>query len=252
MEAVVSTQSTGSGDAVQGCSKEIALKVAEYYAHLHSCFWNSKILAESEFTLISEHINKLEVCMQYWKVSGDKFKESIHDIGISPDILEAVDKFEPSKVIQKLRDSPWTIIHGDPHLNNMLFCSHEPILVDWQLVEKSKGARDIVSFLIYSLSTEVGPDAHQNFWDVLKHYHSSLILGGVTDYSWEDFQNDVIPCVLEVLVFANILKGTSNTQNEEQARLFELFSSIRKRLVFHLTHWSGPNILEFVNLHLSS
>jgi hypothetical protein len=49
---------------------------------------------------------------------------------------------------------PLTLIHGDAHLGNLFFDGPEVGFLDWQVVQRGQGLRDVTYFLTNSLATE--------------------------------------------------------------------------------------------------
>ena len=74
-------------------------------------------------------------------------------------------------VERALAGGPSTLLHGDPHLGNLYFDGAVPGFLDWQVVRKGSGLRDVVYFMVLSMDTELRR-AHQD--DLVKLYLKEL------------------------------------------------------------------------------
>jgi aminoglycoside phosphotransferase (APT) family kinase protein len=82
--------------------------------------------------------------------------------------------------------SPWTVVHGDYRLDNLLFADGPgapPVaVVDWQTVTHGPGVQDVSYFIGAGLL----PDARREVErDLVRSYHEGLLAAGVEGYGWE-------------------------------------------------------------------
>jgi len=70
---------------------------------------------------------------------------------------------------------PLTLIHGDAHLGNLFFDGPEVGFLDWQVVQRGQGLRDVTYFLTNSLSVETRR-AHGE--DLIRVYLAALAEAG--------------------------------------------------------------------------
>jgi hypothetical protein len=81
---------------------------------------------------------------------------------------------------------PYTVVHGDYRLDNMLFGTPEggyPLaVVDWQTPGHGPPVSDAAYFLGAGLPVE---DRRVHEEDLMRRYHSRLVEQGVSDFSWE-------------------------------------------------------------------
>jgi len=252
----LSSESFVCGDAVEGCGLEKACAVAKYYAHLHSLFWNSEAFSEGgEFALVADkgfYEVRENMTENSWKLVWPTLKAEFK--GVPLEYLAAVEKIDHKKLWAAMRAKPFTIIHGDQHLNNILFREEEPVLLDWQLLQQANGARDIVNFLVYSLNVEESGNKDWN--TVAKVYYDALIEYGVTDYTWEEYHKHFGISFLFSLVCLSGLATMKNEKNKEeltpqQDRLQKLQQAIFVRLAYRLKHWDGANLVDLVDQYLA-
>lgn len=171
------------GDALEGCSSREAALVVDQLAAFHARWWDHPLL--DTFTWLPS-----------W--SGDPWAAQQRYARLAEPFLARFGQRIPSRVreiIVALRSSygalrvaltraPATMIHGDLHLDNILFhpLGHEPALtvIDWQTVARGRGAVDLALFIFGSLEVAVRRD---NEHDLFRRYHELLIAAGVTGYT---------------------------------------------------------------------
>ena len=89
------------------------------------------------------------------------------------------------------RPEPFTVLHGDYRLDNLLFSRLDDgvVAVDWQTAALGPPMRDVAYFLGTSLETPLRR-AHEE--QLVREYHSALEARGVADYRadrcWEDYR----------------------------------------------------------------
>ena len=96
----------------------------------------------------------------------------------------------PSR-LDRFRDRPRTLCHGDYRLDNLFFGvrpDHEPIrVVDWQIVSQCVGTYDVGMFLSQSVAPSIRREIEL---DLLRAYHDRLLEHGVRGYTFADCIDD--------------------------------------------------------------
>jgi thiamine kinase-like enzyme len=93
-----------------------------------------------------------------------------------------------TQVLDVLTKRPATIIHGDLHLDNLIFTDDAgPILLDWQGIATGPAIVDLGLFLVGSLSVE---DRRDTEMGLLARYHRRLRASGVEEYTFDDLVAD--------------------------------------------------------------
>lgn len=87
-----------------------------------------------------------------------------------------------------LTRAPYTLLHGDYRLDNILFRPDGQIVVlDYQLMGIGRPGSDVAYFITTALTPEHrGAEA-----ELLRRYHETLVAAGVDDYSHDDLMADV-------------------------------------------------------------
>jgi hypothetical protein len=90
----------------------------------------------------------------------------------------------------RLSETPCTLSHGDYRLDNMFFTDSGGLAVyDWQLVDRSRGGRDLGYFLTQSLTRERRIELERSLID---RYVDRLAARGVEGYgfdiAWRDYR----------------------------------------------------------------
>jgi aminoglycoside phosphotransferase (APT) family kinase protein len=91
-----------------------------------------------------------------------------------------------------LFEGPLTLAHGDSHIGNMLRDGQGPILLDWAMVSRAPGLRDVAYFVGNSIPHEVRQH-HER--DLLRHYLDALAAHGVEigwDEAWDTYRLQMI------------------------------------------------------------
>ena len=83
-----------------------------------------------------------------------------------------------------------TLTHWDSRTDNLFFDSSKPagsaescLIIDWQMIQRQRGAHDLSMLLATSLSVE---DRRAHDAEVLRAYHDELCARGVEGYSYDD------------------------------------------------------------------
>ena len=86
---------------------------------------------------------------------------------------------------------PWTIVHGDYRLDNLLFDPSPggvPVtVVDWQTCTHGPALQDVAYFIGAAMPPDLRRDAEV---ELLRGYHAGLAAAGVPDYGWEQCWGD--------------------------------------------------------------
>ncbi len=143
-------------DLTSPCDFERASDVMRAFAKLHGAYWESPRLhgdfdrqrgaPTGPLFRIGRFLSDVSVRRAF-----ERFGELV------PDALQAAAGFvsERRLALEALwARPPLTLIHGDAHLGNLFFDGPEVGLLDWQVVQRGQGLRDVTYFLTNSLSIE--------------------------------------------------------------------------------------------------
>jgi hypothetical protein len=194
------------------CSFEEVKSIFTTLARMHAKFWQSerfdrdlawvnRFETNRDFRMLNL-VRQLSVpiaCERY----GHALPEGIIDV--IPHLMRNYHRLE-----EQWAEEPRTLIHGDAHLGNMYFQDGEAGLLDWQVIQRGQGMRDIAYFLINSVSEELRL-AHQE--ELIQHYLDTLESLGVTldfDTAWRQYRLQSVYAWI-----AGIVTAPSNFQSEK-------------------------------------
>jgi aminoglycoside phosphotransferase (APT) family kinase protein len=111
------------------------------------------------------------------------------------------------------RPGPWTLLHSDLRLDNLLFGRPRVTVVDWRTVKVGPGLSDVSYFIGSSLVPELRRDFE---YELVRAYHRHLEAGGV-DLAWDDCWAGYRRYSLDGLVMAiaaSVVDGPSARRDE--------------------------------------
>jgi thiamine kinase-like enzyme len=140
---------------------------------------------------------------------------------VPKEIIELGEAFGPKvvAVLDKLAESPWTLVHADYRLDNLFFTGDNALsVVDWQIISRGPAAFDLAYFMTGSVKP-----ADRRAWEteLLHEYHKSLEEGGVSNYSFEQLHEDYRRSVLFCFLYAVIIIGQMDISGERGQALFQ-------------------------------
>jgi hypothetical protein len=212
------------GDQVQGCTPEQATLVLEQLALHHARWWMHPRLTEVPW--MGTGIDLVNGAMEQaypdsWPVALDLFGDRM-----TPAIRDALPGMNRriSALMERYREGPLTMTHGDYRLDNMFFgkpgSGYGVAVFDWQSPSQAWGAYDIAYFMYGNVDIETRR-AHE--MDVLRTYHDTLAANGVQGYAWERCVEDYVNSLVVSLGIWIVNAATLDTANERGRELFNLF-----------------------------
>jgi hypothetical protein len=176
-------------------SPERARAVVTALGRLHAAFWETPRFAgdlgwlksrennpnQRVERLISAHANARALA-KFGDLVPPCVRRDSHLVHESRDLLE-----------EYWARGPRTVIHGDSHAGNLYFRGEEPGFLDWQVVQKGQGIRDVGYFMVNSLSTSVRRSCER---ELIELYRTTLAANGVeapdSDELWERYRTHAI------------------------------------------------------------
>ncbi|MDQ2902238.1 MAG: ecdysteroid 22-kinase family protein [Chloroflexota bacterium] len=178
------------GDALRGCTVQDATLVIDQLASFHAQWWNHPQL--ETFSWLPMWGGDSQDAQSRYRQLLDLFLQRFGQRVPRP-VLEAIDALATSygDIRSRLQRAPVTMIHGDLHLDNLLFSPFEytpgVTLIDWQSVARGRGVIDLALFLFGSLETTMRRTVEG---DLLRRYHELLLARGVTGYGFPHLIED--------------------------------------------------------------
>ena len=179
------------GDQLAGCSVVMAHGAVDELVKLHAPRWGDPALADLEWLHRDRAANRrfLQALLpELWQGFRQRY-----DGELGPDVHHAGEALFGDLEAYLLADTePWTIVHGDYRLDNLLFSSGPAgqvavAVVDWQTCAHGPGLADVAYFIGAGLSAD---DRRAAEWDLVRGYHGGLLGAGVDGYDWDRCWHD--------------------------------------------------------------
>jgi hypothetical protein len=169
-----------AGDQTVGLTTNDAERTLDVLARMHAAYWDSPVLGEGWLAEPAQGVYgqmSVQLMMTGLPVLQERYRGHGFDRGI--DALAAVAP-RWQDALQACTQGPHTVVHNDCRLDNMFFTDDgAPVLVDWQVVARTRGTQDVANLLAGSME----PDLLSVNWEtLLRRYHESL---AVPAYSWD-------------------------------------------------------------------
>ncbi len=195
------------GDPVAGCSPQEAAAVMPELAALHSPRWGDLTLLDLTWLEqpASESVRaRAELVPSLFGIFVDRYAARLDGevIRLCEQLMGALKGYLAN------RPGPWTLLHSDPRLDNLLFGRPRVTVVDWRTVKVGPGLSDVSYFIGSSLVPEMRRDFEH---ELVRAYHRHLESGGV-NLAWDDCWQGYRRYSLDGLVMAiaaSVLDGPS-------------------------------------------
>ncbi len=173
------------GDQLLGCSPDVARIAVEELVKLHAPRWGDPALASVPWLHRDRAANQqflLGLLPALWDGFrgryGADLDEDVHRAGAA--LFARLEAYVTGDT------EPWSIIHGDYRLDNLLF---DPVpggvpvaVVDWQTCTHGPALQDVAYFIGAGLTPADRRAAEE---DLVRAYHDGLTAAGVSGYDWD-------------------------------------------------------------------
>ena len=205
---------------VEGGSLDDALISLATLARFHAHHWmNEESIAVSDRIWALNRLPKVSQA-SYARIREEflgRFGELVGDEKMRV-IDDTQDRLED--LLAPLAQDPWTLLHGDYRLDNIMFRPNgEIVVIDYQLLSKGRPGWDVAYFITTALSADYKSEEET----MLKHYHETLLRAGITNYSFEELVDDV---ELTKLLLAHRLVGSRDAFDTELQNSDETFVDV--------------------------
>ena len=209
-------------DQLSGCSPEDAELIVDRLAALHADWWNDPDLIDRGWVgrLCDSPFPEAVAFsfQQGWPIVRDRFADDL-----PPSIIALGDRFDLllPMLMAQLSEPPYTLSHGDFRLDNMFLFddSRDLAVCDWQLMDRSRGPRDLAYFMTQSLATA---DREAVERTLVERYVERLRSAGVNGYGVEDAWHDYRVASLFAFVYPVVAGGAIDSANERARDLISL------------------------------
>jgi aminoglycoside/choline kinase family phosphotransferase len=171
------------GDQLTGCSPDEARAAVGELVRLHAPRWGDESLASLEWlhkNAGAEGVSMASLLPQLWANFVARYDEVLE-----PAVRGAGDTlFSHLLGFYRADTKPWTIIHGDYRLDNLLFSpgGGQVAVVDWQMCAHGPAMNDVAYFIGAGLLPDVRRRVER---DLVRAYYDDLVAAGVTGYDWD-------------------------------------------------------------------
>ena len=166
---------------------DLARAAVRTLGRLHAGFWqSSRILSrDGDLAWLKSGVANENAAVERWisRRADAPVIRRYRDL-LPPPVRERVAEIHARRDRREAwwAEPPLTLIHGDSHVGNMFFTgegdSLEAGLLDWQVLQRGQGIRDVGYFLMNSLDTDLRR-SHQEA--LLALYLATLRKGGVSE-----------------------------------------------------------------------
>ena len=168
------------GDQIAGCTVDEAASVIPELAALHAPRWGDPTLLDMAWLDRPSGAGAAESAA-FVQTLAAGFTER-YDGRVEPDVAALIERFLPRlAAYQAVAPEPWTVVHGDFRLDNLLFGGERVAVLDWQTVRLGPSMSDVAYFIGSALAPA---DRAANEASLVREYHDRLGAAGV-DVSWE-------------------------------------------------------------------
>ena len=189
---------------------DVSLTIVDRMAKMHALFWNKDLknmfpnLKKSNdaifYPFFSEFINeRYELFKKKWFKILNKLQQQECD-NIYNNFSNIQQHFSNENNI--------TFIHGDIKSPNIFYDidnNYEPYFIDWQHCAIGKGVQDLIFFIIESFDFA----NIKTVFNLTKYYYYKKLLEyGVSNYSFEEYENDIYKAICYIPFFTSIWFGT--------------------------------------------
>ncbi|WP_063916266.1 phosphotransferase family protein [Nocardia jinanensis] len=180
-------------ELTEDCTLSFAENLMDTFAALHGQFWETARFGSdlSWVAPLSERVGFRALAWQFRRMRTSLTERPELSL---PDEVHRMCEFvnaHDRELYRRWERGPRTLIHGDTHLGN----TFEPAdgragLLDWQLVHRAPGLREVAYTLIWSLPVEL---RRQHESHLISRYLDGLAANGVTDpptyeQAWDDYR----------------------------------------------------------------
>ncbi len=227
------------GDQLAGCDPDVAAVAVAELVRLHAPRWDDPALADLEW-LHRDKVASNEFLATLLPVLWAGFTER-YAADLDPEVHTAGDALFSHLDAYLLADTtPWTIVHGDYRLDNLLFDPSPggtPVaVVDWQTCTHGNGLADVAYFIGAGLA---GPERREHEEELVRGYHADLEAAGVDGYGWDRCWADYRRGTWHGMVMA----VAASMLVERTERGDRMFLTMAGRHAHHALDLDGPGIL---------
>ena len=191
-------------------SIDVTLQIIDNMAKMHSKFWNKNL--KKMFPELKKSTDDIfcPFFTNFINEQYDLFKNKWYPI-LKINHIEKCEEIKKnfSNIQERFSlGNHLTFIHGDIKSPNIFYNienNNEPYFIDWQHCAIGKGVQDLIFFIIESFDI-VNIDLIFNL--TKNYYYKKLLEYGITNYSIDEYKNDIYDALCYIPFFTSIWFGT--------------------------------------------
>lgn len=167
---------------IAGGSVDDALAGLRVLARFHAANWMATDVLE-EYPIVWPVDLTPKVVQASYRRNREVFMERFGE-RLGPAMVAKMDQIQDQlgELITRLTEEPWTLLHGDYRLDNLMFRPDgEIVVLDWQGLGYGSPGWDVA----YFITTTLEPHHRDEEELMLRTYHEALLAAGVADYSYD-------------------------------------------------------------------
>lgn len=226
-----------TGDQLAGCTISNAEVAIDELVGLHAPLWADPWLEQLPWLhrdRSDQQAFLLGLLPQLWSGFNDRYKDRL-----GSNVVEAgAALFARLDAYVHADNEPWTVVHGDYRLDNLLFSprADRVAVVDWQTCTHGPGMQDVAYFIGAGLLADTRREAEQQ---LVSRYHKGLVEAGVKGYDWERCWYDY-----RWLTWAGLIMAVAASMLVERTeRGDEMFMAMAHRHARHVLDMEADQLL---------
>jgi hypothetical protein len=201
-----------AGDQIAGCSPAEAAAVMPELAALHAPRWGDRSLLDIPW-LDHPAPEATGAVAGLASILFPGFVDRYRD-RLEPGV-QALSELLVENLGRYLLDrpQPWTVVHGDFRLDNLLFGGPRVVVVDWQTVKCGPGLSDVAYFVGSALLPQ---DRREHEMDLVRAYHRALVAADVDlrwDECWEGYRRYCFDGLLMAIIASMLVAQTPRSDD---------------------------------------
>jgi hypothetical protein len=226
------------GDQLAGCTVEQAEAALHELVLLHAPRWDDPQLRRVPWLHKDPEVRRQMLAAmlpgvwdQFRERYGAHLEADVHTAGEA--LFGRLDEHLGGEL------GPWTIVHGDFRLDNLLFHPDAEArvgVVDWQMCTHGPALDDVAYFLGAGLHGDERRAAEE---DLVRQYHEGLVAAGVTGFGWDR-------CWLEYRrgTWAGLIMAVAASMMVQRTdRGDQMFLTMARRHARHALDLDAPDVI---------
>ena len=222
------------GDILDGTTFERMHTLVGDLARMHGAYWMDGSLNDQDWLIdwnAPSFLAGIPRTLASWSNIREQFPHLHSDelVAMAETFLADIPHW-----LGRFAQRPWTLIHQDYELDNVLFRADGPVIVDWQSPMRSFPGMDLGWLLMASHNSETLAREPE----LLDHYRAELAAAGGPDWSTEDLSEDLAwACLFWVSV--SHIPFMDTVQYGEEARFHRRFKAMFQGTIDAAERWGA-------------